>query len=235
MMDTQNIVGDVFLILTQILLFSMGSYIQLKIISISKDKRANTWQMDITHSVALMIFFSFGLIFEPIIDAVPTLSQYTGVIPCYIAAFIYLYGTYIIGFHSLVISFMKYVLIVHCLKVRNYGEEKVKLLFFWINLIHPFLLTIPTIWLFDFESYSSVTTCLGLRDQLLERYNKSNGNIERMFMCKLANGVRDEIDAPFSYAITQGFCAVKMVWILLLSCNIAEGYFYFQIFRKMSR
>lgn len=212
-------------------IYIIGSYIQLKIISVCRIVKDKTWQMDITNSVAAMVSFFFIMIFEIITDHVPLLSQYIGgVWICYIPAFIYVYSAYLIGFHSLSIAFAKYMYIVHNDKVTKYGEEKLRRLFFSAYLIHPLLLTIPTLLTFDLEAFSSLISCFGLQEQLMERYNTSSGNIEKMFLCKLGG----EVD-EYSYTFKQCFCALKMIWVLFLSCNIPEGYLYYKIFKKMRR
>ena len=137
--------------------------------------------------------------------------------------------------HSLEISLMKYILIVHQRNVIKFGEEKTKNIFFWINVIHPLFLTMPTIYFFDFEAFLSIVSCFDLKEELLEIYNTSTGNMERMFMCKLNIGEKEELESPISYTLQQSFCAAKMIWVLVFSCNIPDAFCYFKIFKKMRR
>ena len=117
----------------------------------------------------------------------------------------------------------------------EFGEDKTRKIFFWINILHPFFLTIPSIYFFDFEVFLSIVSCFDLKEKLAEIYNSSTGNMERMFMCKLNIGENEEIDSPISYTVKQGFCAIKTIWVLVFTCNIPEAYCYFTIFRKMRR
>jgi hypothetical protein len=130
---------------------------------------------------------------------------------------------------------MKYIFIVHQEKSLKIGEDKIKMRFFWFNLIHPILIAVPSVLLLDFESLSSVITCFGIEERVLERYNSSTGNLERMFLCKLRITDGEDLGTHIFYTLIQGFCATKMVYFLGLSCNIPEAYFYYKIFKKMRR
>ena len=150
-----------------------------------------------------------------------------------IYAFIYLFTVYVWMFHSFVVAFMKYIFIVHHKKNRVFGEEKTKKIFSLATIIHPAILAFLTILAYNFESNKPLISCFGLKEQLLMKYNTSSG-FEKAFFCKLGNIGTDKDDIPWFY-IRQGFCAITMVWVLLLSTNILEGYLYFKIFKKMRR
>ena len=216
-----------------VLVYCIGSYINWKIICICRKVKDKTWQVDVAHSVGMMTSVFVVVVFEKVADHVAVLSDYTGAGICYIVSFIYSYGAYIGGFHSFHISMMKYVYIVHYERVRRFGEEKLKKIFFWAYILHPLILTIPTVILLDLEVYTSLFQCLGLQQELIDRY-KSNSELSKMFLCKL-NFDENEEDNSISYMLAQSFCGVKMIWILILSTNFPEGYMYFKIFRHMKR
>ena len=234
-LSSGSIIWEIILNCANLLLLSFGTFIQLKIISICQREKEKTWQIDIIHSVGMMTLFLFGNMFERLTDYFPDFEEYTGVWMCYIAALIYTYGSYIMGFHSLVVSSMKYVFIVHQRRVMEIGEKKIKKIFLWITILHPLLLTIPTIHLFDFEIFLSIIKCFGLKDQLVAIYSTTTGPMERMFMCKLNIAENAEKDSPIAYTLQQGFCSVKMVWVLVLTGNLPEAYLYHRIFKTMQR
>ena len=234
-LDHETFISEIVINVFKVFLLCLGSYIQLKIIlNCLKEKNTVTWQLDIFYAVVVTIFVFYSIIFEPIIDQIPVSHEKIGHWICYIAAFINIFAAYVCLFHSFVIAFIKYIFIVHHLKVRNLGKEKIQKLFFVVNIIHPFILTILTILAYDFESSESLISCFGLKEQLLIKYNSSTGNLERAFLCKLGNMGTDKEDEPWFY-IRQGFCATKMLWVLMLSTNIPEGFLYFKIFKKMRR
>ena len=216
-----------------ILVYFIGTYINWKIICTCRKVKDKTWQVDVAHSVGMMVSVLVVVVFEKVADHVEVLSDYTGVGVCYITSFVYAMGAYIGGFHSCHISMMKYIYIVHNERVRQFGEEKIKKILFWAYILHPLVLTIPTVIYLDLEVYASLYQCFGLQQELIDRY-KSDGGFSRMFFCKL---IFDEEDGDDSipYIFAQTFCSIKMIWIIILSTNIPEGYMYFKIFRHMKR
>ena len=236
-METMNYYNSTNLLLgTQVILYAIGSYIQIKVISTCRKEKDKVWQITITNSITMMIVFSFVMIFQTVSSHVPVMSQYTGEWICFIAAFIYMYGTLMMGVHSFVVSLMKFVFIVYQDTAIDFGEEKLKKIFFVGNLVHALVLSIPAVIFYDFESMNSVTECLGLYEKVLERSNTSNAAIDRMFFCILNDeGYDKNAEFQLSYILKQSFCATRMVWVFSLCSNIPEGVLYHYIFRKMRR
>ena len=229
-----NVFTEVISMFVRLVLISIGTYINVKIISVCKKEKSKTWQIDIVRAVAIVPLMFFIVIFEAFNDYLPkSISNYTGVSICYIAAFAYVYLPYLIGFSSLVVSVIKYIFIVHRERAIEIGEEKIKRWFSWFNFIHPLVIATSTVLLFDVESFASLIKCFGLQEKLAQRYNSSTGNLERMFLCKLRSAESDIEGSNSLYILTQSFCAIKMVYIWILSGNIPEAFFYYKIFKKM--
>ena len=216
-----------------ILVYIIGSYIHIKIIAICNKVKDKTWQLDIANSIALMISFFFIITFETISDQITTLSDYTGISICYFAAFIYTYASYLGAFHSFCIALVKYLHIVQRDWVNAIGERRFKKMFALTYILHPLMLTIPTVMFYDFEGFPSLIKCFGLQQQLQERYNTSSGNYERMFFCKLS--LSEIENESLFYNFKQWFCASKMIWVLVLACNLPEGFLYLKIFKNCRR
>ena len=220
-------------IMMAVFVYPLGSYINWKIICVCRRVKDKTWKQDIVHSISMMSALFVMVIFENISNYVTKLSDYTGgVWICYIPAFFYAYNTVVGGTHSFLISFIKYIYIVHHEKVRQFGEERLKKIFFLSYVIHPLLLAIPTVILLDFEASTSLIRCFGVEDEIKERYR--NDKLGPMFLCKLTLD-KDEKEDSLLYILTQGFCTFKMIWILALSSNILEAFLYFKIFQFMKR
>ena len=218
-------------LIISIFVYLLGTYINWKIICVSRRTKDKTWQEDIIHSISMMVAMCVVIVFENVSEHVKVLSKYTGgVWVCYVTAFIYSYNTFVGGFHSFNICFMKYIFIVHQEKVRQFGEDKLQKIFFLSYLIHPLLLAIPTVILLDFEAYPSLIGCFGLEDELRDRY--ASDGVGQMFLCKLTV---DEGENRFVYLAKQAFCTFKIIWVLILSSNIPEAYMYFKIFQFMRR
>ena len=240
-MDTITYYNATNLLLgTQLILYGIGSYIQIKVISTCRKEKDKVWQITITNSITMMIVFSFVMIFQTVSSHVPVMSQYTGEWICFIAAFIYIYGTYIMGLHSFVVSLMKFVFVVYQETAINFGEAKLEKVFFVGNLVNALVLSIPTPIFYDFEHLPSVTECLGLQEKVLEHSNTSNAAIDRIFFCKLNDGgypYSNKVapEPQISYILKQSLCATRTVWVLALCSNLPEGVLYHYIFRKMQR
>ena len=221
----------IFNLILSILVYLLGTYINWQIICVSRETKDKTWKEDIFHSASMIIAMFWMTIIENVSPHVKVLSEYTGgVWFCYLTGFIYCYNTFIGGFHSFMICLMKYVYIVHYDKVRVYGEEKLQKIFFLAYVLHPLVLTIPSVLLHDYEAYTSVIGCFGLTEELKNRY-ESHG-FTKLFLCKLQF---EEGDSSILYYLSQGFCSVKIVWLLALSSNLPEALLYFKIFQFMKR
>ena len=219
--------------LLRLILFAIGTYLQIKIIRACKKDKDKTWLIDVTRSVVLIPLIFFNALFEPLNEYVPNYPEYTGVSICYLASFIYIFLPYIVVFQTLLIAIIKYIWIVHHEKARAIGSDRISNAFFWFNLLHALFLTIPTIALLDFESQQSLVHCFGLEDEISQRYNSSSAKLERMFMCKLRSQNDEGSEVDISYVLMQSFCGIKMIYTTFVSSNILEAIFYYKIFKKM--
>ena len=231
--DSDSIVPDIIHILFQLVLFSIGTSIQVKTISICKKEKHIPWELHITHSVILIIYFSFSIGFYTSTHFIPLLPFYFGGNwVCYVAALITYYCHYAIVAHTLVISMVKYVYIVHPNQILSLDETNARRLFFVCNLIHPLLLTISNIAASDWGSNSALNSCF--------EYNISNNrtdDIQKPFLCILNLSKRGKYnvnDLETSSSTWKGFlCIWRSFANVILNSNLVEAWFYFRIFRKM--
>ena len=82
--------------------------------------------MHISHSIVITFYYGLQVPFQAITYFVPHLSSHIGSWICYIAAFNSFYGFQELTAHSLWIALEKYILIVHHLKARVFGEDKIE-------------------------------------------------------------------------------------------------------------
>ena len=213
-----------------IFIYLIGTYINWKILIVSQKTKDKTWKEDMVHCTSMMIAMLWTVAFENVSRHVKVLSMYTGgVWICYLSVFVYAYNTFIGGFHSFCICFMKYIYIVHHEKVRVFGVAKLEKIFFLTYIIHPLILTIPTVVLIDVEAYSSIMACFDLEQEIKDRYPS---DWKRMFLCRLTF---EEGDTGILYYLAQIFCTLKIIWTMLLGSNIAEAFMYYKIFQFMRR
>ena len=239
-METMNYYNSTNLLLgTQVILYAIGSYIQIKVISTCRKEKDKVWQITITNSITMMTVFSFVMIFQTVSSHVPVMSQYTGEWICFVEAFIYIYGPCIVRLHSFVLSLMKFVFIVYQETAINFGEDKLKKVFFVGNLINALVLSIPALIFYYLDilslshTWPSTMDCLGLHEKVLEHSNTFNAAID---FCKLnVGGYIKDAEPQIYYILKQSVCATRIVWLLALCSNLPEGVLYNYIFRKMRR
>ena len=223
-------------IIIQILLFAMGLIIQSKVMYVCwKEKDGKTWQIHLTHSFSCTIYFLFAISFWHISTYIPHLSAITGEWLCYVNAFIILYGFYMITPNSLLIAAMKYVFIVHDETMVKLGERKAQRIFMGINLIVPFVLAAISCVSKDFDSYSELTSCFGMTEQIRTQYNTWEKNMQKFFLCNLNTTEKEISDSYTLYIIKQWLCVLTSVVVMFINTNHPEAFFYYKIFRKMKR
>ena len=147
-----------------------------------------------THSIALVAYFSFWHPFGNVTDAFPNLSIYTGEWFCYLATFICSYGISIITLNSLLIAVMKYMFIVHNTKVLEFGEDRTKKLFLILDLTIPFIYALITVVTQNIEPYANLLSCFGLKEQALKQYSTWDQMMKTFFLCELNTTDKDKSD-----------------------------------------
>ena len=235
--DSDSIVPDIIHILFQLVLFSIGTSIQVKTISICKKEKHIPWELHITHSVILIIYFSFSIGFYTSTHFIPLLPFYFGGSwVCYVAALITYYCHYAIVAHTLVISMVKYVYIIHPNQIVSLDETNARRLFFVCNLIHPLLLTISNIAASDWGSNSALNSCF---DYNISNNSTKTDDVQKPFLCilNLSKHVKYDVDdVETSSSTWKGFlCLWRSFANVILNSNLVEAWFYFRIFRKMKK
>lgn len=226
-------VSTILHILLQVLLFGLGLLLQVKIIITARKEKDTTWQIYMTHSIVLIIYYAFTISFDAVMYFVPSLSSYTGIWLCYIASFVTLYCVYSITIRSLLVSIMKFAFIVHDEKIRELGTPKAQKIFLWIFVCFPLFWTVCAILTSDWDAFSSLNTCFGQQEQVLARYNTSSGNIMKFFFCDLDDKGEGGTHTYVLYIIKQCCCVFKSIVTAIISSNLPEAFFYHKTFRRM--
>ena len=102
---------------------------------ISKKEKDVTWKIDVFNSAMLVIHHAHVIIMHGMTIFIENIYLYTGSWFCYTSKVLAIYGNAHTGGHSFMVAIAKYVLIVHYAKVRSFGQEKVKTIIFWLNII----------------------------------------------------------------------------------------------------
>ena len=217
------------------LMFIIGLNFHIKIINLSKkENNTMTWKLNITNSLVLVVFHLLSLIMHAITDIIPNLYVYTGKWLCYTWKVLGHYTVlYHIG-HSLVVSLLKYAVIVKWKKVINFGENRVKQICFWLNILHPIIglaihLMVRPDFIYVFSGISPSNRCLG------EEINdgEQNSNTSNSHLSKLCDIPEDPHENWFYHSIFIGrktLCVLQTIAIYLIAWNIFEIFLYYKIF-----
>ena len=224
--------------------YSIGAYFHLRIIKVSKKDKELTWKLDVINSVIILVMQFNNLSLQIITYGVTNLYIYTGEWFCYASKVIAFYSNaYVVG-HSLIISILKYIMIVHWKKVRDWGNSKLLAVCSGIDVLHPILTIL--IWLgirpdffWAYDGMAQIDRCLGdpkdmwnsAYDELLP--NKSLSKIHNL--CRFA-GATQSSNLEFVIHVLETFlCWVIVAWGYLTSFNVLEILAYCLTFRYISR
>ena len=216
----------------QCLIFFFGVFIHHKTIQIQFEEKGKTWQMHVFHSVVVTTFFGFQISFGAIIYHFPSLASYTGSWICYVGSFTTFYGYHSMLGHSIWISIEKYIFIVHSLKARVFGEEKIEKIFFFIDMIIPGILSVSAMTTTDYESRPNLKRCFAGIEGNVEQSNVSLSTVDKFIFCDVSK-FKDSYWIV-SYVI-RTLCVSRGITNILTAFNILEGFFYHKIFNSMKR
>ena len=220
--------------------YSTGVYLHVKIIQVSKKEKELTWKMDITNSIILMIHFFNCIFMHTLTYSIPNLHVLTGKWFCYVAKCLNVIGAAHTTGHSMLISLIKYVVIVHYQSnIPSTKKEKVKTIFFWINAFYPFLVfaicnMIRPDFIFIYDGVSSANRCLG-KSEILSSLDKNASAIKLHHICNI-QAPNDIISFEyFVYIVRTSICWIHVVLIYGNVWNLVEIIVYANIFRFMRR
>ena len=222
-----------------ILLFSIGFYLQVRIIKVVKEEKAMAWDITITHSVVMTFHFGLIILLDTITYIFPTFKVHFGTWFCYCLLFIRLYNSSSIALHSLFISAYKYIFIVHNDSTRSFKQDKLKKILFWVYIIFPLLaalsyiirpskaLALSAIHNCGLQKVSS-TTNISIHEPIGTMPNQ-------VFFCGVVDYNENDQFAYVTFIITRAFCFLQTIALTAVLLNILEIFFYVQIFRYMRR
>lgn len=160
-----DVVSPVFVGLLLLCLYVTGLYLHIRIIIASRKEKSLTTKIDVTNSILIVLLFGYIILFHAITYTVQDLHMFSGDWLCYTSKVVIHYTLLYNGGHSLIISTMKYIIIVHDSKFRTH-KEKVKTIFFYLNILHPVvfisihLLLVPDFYVV-YGGIASANRCLG--------------------------------------------------------------------------
>ena len=212
-----------------LIVFAIGVFLQIKIIKALKQDRTTAWEIQLTHSIVMLVHFSFVIIFESTIDFVPTLDTYLGTWICSATFLLRMFGAGEMIIHSLIISFYKYIFIVHHNMVLDIGIDRMKKILRFVYLLLLIGGSLSYTFRPNFRAFNSVHNC---------GTQQSETDVDlpnRLFMCGTVDMKYNTIYDYVMNIATAMFCSVQTILAMLIYLNILEIFFYIGIFRHMKR
>ena len=217
----------------QVMLFIVGLFIHVNIIYVSNRERETSWLLSITNSVVLIFHFGHCILYQNLTYFVPFFPGYTGSWVCYLDDLLFSYCLQSCVMYSLVVSILKYIFVVHYLKVHNFGKAKIQKFILCVNLVLPLLLTISTMLT---QGGGILETqfqkCIINSKDTTETVKPPNIPHEDGLFCPK---IKTEDYSFTVFYLAKTFCILQKVLVAAIASNLPEAVFYCRIFHKMKR
>ena len=212
-------------------IYAIGLFLHIRIIHVSRKEKDLTWKIDISNSVFLLTYYGFSVFIHCVTNIIPNLYIWTGISFCYISKVILHYGLRYTIAHSMVISMLKYFVIVRPEAITVRLKEKLKAIFFWINLLHPIVdisihLVLTPDFYVQYGGFATANKCLG-------NPNLTKKNVFQM--CSFIAPTDKYSLANFLYVLKRTICIGQAIYMYIVAFNIFDIIFYTTIFQHMKR
>ena len=245
MVDSSTISPIVLALMSfSVCLYLIGVYFHTRVIKVSRKDRELTWRLDIVNSIVILSMQFNNMFMQIITYFVTDLYLYTGEWFCYTSKFIAIYlQMYTIG-HSLFIAILKYIIIVHWQRARDWGNEKILKLFSNIDILHPILtilfwLSIRSDFFSAYDGWVLADRCLGdPKDNWRSDYEELSPNRTLTKLHHLCDFDHTQQTKDFDYGVhilKIIVCWMNVLWVYMTNFNLLELIVYWQTFRFMKR
>ena len=247
MSSTEN--GEVYLIIialmiAAVVIYFFGVYFHVKIIQASRKDKDLTWKLDIANSILLLFNWFLSIFMHTITFIVKDLYLYTGEWFCYLFKVIATYNTFYTYGHAFIISLTKYTIIVHWQAAREWGNEKVAMLYFWINITLPAISIL--IWLcirpdffWAFDGLAQIDRCLGDPKEIwVDNFEKvmENKSVTKMHnLCQMYTPSQQDYTEYIMDILRTCSCWLNVGYFYGSGTNLLEMIVYFRLFTFMHR
>ena len=214
----------------------VGVFLHIKIIKICKKDKPMTWKLDIVNSVSTLFYFGLTIVMFVFtylkVSFIFDLCSYYFI--CKGIKFVIFLGRMYVCSHSLIISLVKYCMIVFHEKVGKVGKRKVEILFVMIDLFYPAISFILLFFIKKNDKFSA--------DPYNEHFFRQNAlkfSNETAVKSLFDYCTYEKMDVNLFHHIVNIIktttCWTLTISTFLNSINILEIILYFKIFRFMNR
>ena len=221
-------------------IFIIGWYLHLKIIRLSFKEKEMTWKLDATNSCLVLFHYTHVIFMDIITFIIPNLSLNVGKWFCYLSKVVMHYGNLYVVSHSMIVSLLKFTLIVHWRWAREFGNERIKEIMFWVNICHAlvdmlFRVIIKPDFYLIYDAYHRIDRCLGDPNNNWGK-DSNRTQIKAHTICTLLVEPKHEDYIAYTfYVIRSCACWFQIVVSYLLLWNFFEIINYCRIFSFMRK
>ena len=216
-------------------IFTIGVFLQIKIILTLKRDQTMAWEIDVAHSIAMIVIFSSVSILDTVSYLQPTFNDFFGKWYCDVLLFENLFGFFEILFHSMYISLYKYIFIVHNETVTRIGEQKIKLLLRWSYLVALIAWTLSLVARENNLGEVSDTVDCSLTSNRASNKNTTEAFTRHIFSCSIGDLDQINMGNVVVNLLTKFLCTSQSIMNVAVALNVPEIYFYLRIFCHMNR
>ena len=220
-------------------IFTIGVFLQVKVITTLKRDQDQAWEMKLAHSVVQIAHWSLTLFLMAIHYIQPTFYGFFGVWFCYLLAFLRWLGSFEILFHSLYISIHKYIFIVHNETVNRIGVRKTKLSLLWVFLILLISWTLSYTAREHSNAFGIISKCsishVSVTDAISSIEDSIENPISHTFTCGINDPDQKYMGNVVVNIVTKLVCSSQNIITFVIVLNLLEIFFYLSIFRYMNR
>ena len=235
-----NQASTIFLSIFFLIIYIIGCYLNVRIIKVSMKDKAITWKMDITNSLVLIFHYGHAIFMHWGTTIIPNLYIYTGEWFCYLSKFLVYSGNLNVQAQSVIVAAMNFVVIVQWKRAKEFGHANIKRMFFWINLLYPFimqglhLLSRPDFY-WAYDGFAQIDRCLGdPKNNWGPDSNRTQTKLHNLCM-ELSPPLEDDSFQYTLYILKNALCWPQFIVIMLIMWNIFEMAIYCHIFNFMHR
>mgnify|MGYP002047393353 CR=1 FL=1 len=216
-------------------IFIFGVFLQVNIIAALKRDQAMAWEMNLAHSIVMIVHWSFKLLVEFVHYIQPTFHEFFGNWFCYLLLAVRSFGIFVMLFHSLYISIHKYVFIIHNETVNRIGDRKTKGGLLWAYLIVLISWTLSYTARGHFSAFGITSKCSIPHTSVDENGFFIDELIENptshTFTCGINDPDQKFMENVVVNMVTKLLCSSQNIITFVIALNISEIFFYFSIFR----
>ena len=229
--ESSDMFASISIVIATLCCYAIGSFLHIKIIRVSIVEKDLTWKIDIANSVFTLVYYGFSIFFHSITNMVPDLYKWTGASFCYFSKVFLHYGLLYIITHSMMISMLKYFVIVRTGAATDKVKKNLKMRFFWINLLHPLafisihLMITPDFYV-QYGGFATVNQCLGILKP---------SKTKVIDFCSFVKPSEDYSLANFLYVSKRTICFGQAIYMYVVALNVFDIVFYIAIFQHMKR